>query len=293
LQSNSARSFRITNPARLALNVRRWGRGPADAILLHGFGDGGYVWDECARGLASQLPLMALDLRGHGDSDWDPLHRYSVTAHVSDAITMLTSTGRHEPILIGHSMGAHIAARIAASSAIRARALVIVDAVTEPNAAGVLEFQRRFIEQSWQYPSVLAYTTHLQQQLPLASHPVLARFAQSAMRGGDEEGYRLKCDPALKACMSRAADRQFRELLLSVDCPILIMHGAASAVCNKHAAERLTRCLPRAVMTTIPIAGHAVMLDNPSHFASALQTFLASLPARPVPELSRSLERHP
>ena len=51
-----------------------WGSGPAELILLHGGAQNAHTWDTVA--LALHRPLVAIDLPGHGRSDWRPDHDY-------------------------------------------------------------------------------------------------------------------------------------------------------------------------------------------------------------------------
>ena len=60
------------------LSVTEWSRRGLPCVMLHGFGDAGCVWNYLAIRLAPRFRVAAMDLRGHGDSDWDPETRYDI-----------------------------------------------------------------------------------------------------------------------------------------------------------------------------------------------------------------------
>jgi lipase len=118
----------------------------ADSVVLaiHGVASNLMVWRSVARALApaSGVRIVAPDLRGRAESASLP-GPYGIQAHVADMLALLEHLHIERPVLAGHSMGAYIAARLAAEHPERAAALVLVDGgvpladLTEDCAAAV------------------------------------------------------------------------------------------------------------------------------------------------------------
>ena len=107
------------------LRATRWtGTGPA-VLLLHGLASTRRFWDLVVPHLAG-LPVVALDQRGHGDSD-RPDGPYDAETVVADALTALDALGLSRVVVVGHSWGAWTALRLAATAPSRALAVVAVD----------------------------------------------------------------------------------------------------------------------------------------------------------------------
>src|SRR4029077_21265249 len=106
-----------------------WGQvGDPPALLLHGGGQTRHAWKQGGRVLASRgYHSVAVDLRGHGDSDWSPDENYTID-HFADDVRRLAEGFGHKPVLIGASLGG-LASLVAAGEATKpiASALVLVD----------------------------------------------------------------------------------------------------------------------------------------------------------------------
>jgi lipase len=115
-----------------ALNVGYAGPSPeaAESVVLavHGVTASHVAWRTVARELAGRMAvcLVAPDLRGRGRSATLPCP-YGLAAHVDDLTAVLDHVGADRAVMVGHSMGAHVAARLAAEQPERAAGLVLVD----------------------------------------------------------------------------------------------------------------------------------------------------------------------
>jgi pimeloyl-ACP methyl ester carboxylesterase len=116
-----------------SLHVARAGPPPHEAagvvLAVHGVTASMMTWRTVARKLAthSNLSLLAPDLRGRGRSATLP-GPYGFEEHVNDLLAVLDHVGAQRAVLVGHSMGAYVAARLAAEHPDRAAALVLLDA---------------------------------------------------------------------------------------------------------------------------------------------------------------------
>jgi pimeloyl-ACP methyl ester carboxylesterase len=263
----------------LRLNTVKWGSGTPTVFLLHGLGDGAFVWNHIAPALAADDTVMAVELRGHGDSPRDPEARYDPETHAEDVFAMILDfTGGGSVSLIGHSLGAIVAVHVAFLARKQIRGLALVDGGPGMDPATSRHIRHQFLTQPWFYASVDSFAVELQRRYPLSNPQLLQGMAQHALRRLGQEGYELKCDRRLVS----ATGVLNSELLLwrkleSFNGPVLVIRGAGSAVLTRRAAERMANELPDCRLHTVPGAGHAVMLDNPDDFLLATRTFLSEV----------------
>jgi pimeloyl-ACP methyl ester carboxylesterase len=124
-----ARGLDVDLPGRdVRLRATRWPGEGTPVLLLHGLASTRRIWDLVVPGLAG-LPVLALDQRGHGDSE-RPAGPYDGDAVVADALTALDAVGVSRVVVVGHSWGAWTALRLAASAPSRVLAVVAVDGGT-------------------------------------------------------------------------------------------------------------------------------------------------------------------
>lgn len=107
------------------LRATRWPGAGTPVLLLHGLASSRRFWDLVVPGLAG-LPVVALDQRGHGDSD-RPDGPYDGATVVADALTALDALGLSRVVVVGHSWGATTALRLAAAAPERVLAAVAID----------------------------------------------------------------------------------------------------------------------------------------------------------------------
>ena len=261
----------------LYLSTDRLCRPPC--LLLHGSGDGAFVWNEVAAELNDSCDLVALDLRGHGNSQWSAAGDYRLETHVTDVRSAIEALGLDSFFLIGHSLGGRIGIHIAHAYGRRVRGMVLADSGPELSGAG-REVARDNLRGSFQiYRSAHEYARRLSGVQSLVTPERIARLASEALRpcGG---GFRLKTDPTIVDFDSEcdlAEDSQLWKMLAEIRCPVLVVRGFGSAMLSRQTAERITRTLPRGTLKILPQAGHALMMDNPVQFAQFSRNFLAPL----------------
>lgn len=124
------------------LTVLRWPARTPDAptaVAVHGITANGLAWGEVAGRLAGRATLVAPDLRGRAGSR-DVAGPYGLAQHADDVAHVVRAMGLGPALLLGHSMGAWVAALTAVRHPEEVRRLVLVDgAVTFPFPDGVHE----------------------------------------------------------------------------------------------------------------------------------------------------------
>ena len=107
------------------LRATRWPGVGTPVLLLHGLASSRRFWDLVVPGL-SGLPVLALDQRGHGDSE-RPDGPYDGATIVADTLLALDALGLSRAVVVGHSWGASTALRLAATAPERVLAVVAID----------------------------------------------------------------------------------------------------------------------------------------------------------------------
>src|SRR2546425_4639078 len=116
-----------------------WGEAAAPAlIMLHGVTGHARTWDEEAGAFASRYRVLALDQRGHGDSDPPSDGDYTVAAMAGDLTAFADTLGLARVAIVGLSMGGRVAIAFAGQHQSRMDRLVVVDIGPDISAAGRL-----------------------------------------------------------------------------------------------------------------------------------------------------------
>jgi pimeloyl-ACP methyl ester carboxylesterase len=119
------------------LATYRFGSAEPLVLAVHGITSSSRAWLAVARQLEGTCSLVAPDLRGRGRSNALP-GPYGVAAHERDLLAVLDAYGVDRGLIVGHSLGAYIVARLAADHPDRVTGAVLVDGgLTIPGIAGV------------------------------------------------------------------------------------------------------------------------------------------------------------
>jgi esterase len=260
---------------RLRFHYLHWLNPHHLAILcLHGTGDTCHTWDTFGRGASEAFTVIALDQRGHGDSDWPIPPAYRCEDYVDDLRALIGALHLERFILMGHSMGALHCLRYAAESPEAVAALVHVDIEPYPPA-----WNKRYLKGLYEnlpesYDSPTQVVRELRETCPFADDELLFRLAVSQLEERKDGKFYRKCDRTVFGSFD-AYD--LRESLPSIACPVLVIRGSQSRVMRHAAAEDMCRSLPRGRLVEIPSAAHPVHADNPDAFGSAVLGFLEGL----------------
>jgi pimeloyl-ACP methyl ester carboxylesterase len=159
----------------------------APALAIHGITANAQAWRAVARAAGDGIGLAAVDLRGRGESRELP-PPFGIAAHVRDMISVLDHLGLERAVVIGHSLGAYIAASLAAAHPERVAELVLVDGgLTIPGSEGAdpEQFLQTFLgptlaRLTMTFPDLAAYLAWWR------DHPA---FAAGGVEASDLEAY--------------------------------------------------------------------------------------------------------
>lgn len=288
-------SLRVPGADGLSLHALEWSREGVPLLFVHGFGNEAHVWDDLAPVVAPCYRTLALDLRGHGDSDRDPEGRYDYEFHVADLEAATAALGIERLVLVGHSLGGRIAMLFAGRHPERMAGLAILDSAPELDPRGTVRI-RLDLERTGgggsgepgtggpSFASEAEYRALLARNYPAAGRAQLERLARHGLRQRPDGRFEPKLDPQWfrgrrSAGVTEQREREARltrelwDALARVPCPTLVIRGAASDVVSPEVAERMEETLAQGRLLIVPRAGHSVMVDNPEACRDALAAF--------------------
>jgi esterase len=245
-----------------------WGgaAGLKTIVLLHGGGLTAHAWDLVCLGLRTSWRCIALDARGHGDSDWSSAHDYRISSQRSDVLTFLDALGLDQVALVGHSMGGFTAISLAAHAPLRVAALTLVDIGPEPREEGTRQI-RGLVSQASDFASIDEAVQQVLAFTPARNPASLRRSLQIALREGVDGRWRWKYDPARYAQLRTEAFARERmalwDDLRAIHCPAQVIRGEKSRVFWQQDAERVAATLSDARWVLAAGAGHNVHSENP------------------------------
>lgn len=256
-----------------------WGtKGKQTVLFLHGALQQGHSWDFVSLSLRADYHVLALDARGHGESQWAPDGDYSLDAHQLDLDSVVESMGLEQFILVGHSMGGRNAYVYASRRPERVKALVIVD--TGPQVQGQGEGRiRRFRELPDELDSYQEFATRVQEYTGRSREQTLGALKYIIRQRADGK-WTWKYDKLLRTPGFRPEswpEEKLWECLERIKCPTLIIRGGESDIFAPEVLERMLQVIPGSSGEVVPKAGHLVAGDNPAGFLRALRTLLGRI----------------
>jgi esterase len=263
---------------RLRFRYLDWGTdGLRPILFLHGGALTAHTWDLCCLALRDEFHCIALDQRGHGDSDWAPDADYSITAQLEDIRGFADRLGLDQFVLVGQSMGAINGLAFAVGYPERLSALVMIDAGPEVRRRGSSRI-RDFVNGGAKPETLEEIIARALAFNPRRDPQILRRSLMHNLRPQPDGSWSWKYDHRRFQRLDRDAHLAERQRLADglarVSCPALVVRGAESDVFHEEDAVRLARSFPDGRHVTIAEAGHTVQGDNPRELVAALRKFL-------------------
>ena len=248
----------------IRLHYLEYGAGDA-VVVVPGITSPAITWEFVAEELADEHRLLLLDVRGRGLSDQPPWG-FELPDYARDVAALVQELGLEGPAVIGHSMGARIAAAFGVLHPDLAGPLILVD----PPLTG---------------PGRPEYPTSLEafmQQLADAKSGATIEDARPFFPSWTDEQLRLRVE-WLPTCDEEAV----RETWLNfhredahayferLEPPVLFMYGLESPVVSAEGADEVRALNPRLEYVGIERAGHMIPWDNLEDFLNETRRFLA------------------
>ncbi|WP_280316657.1 alpha/beta fold hydrolase [Nocardia wallacei] len=252
----------------------RWGDGEPELVLLHGGAQNAHTWDTVA--LALRRPLLALDLPGHGHSDWWSDHLYTPQLLAEAVATAVAAAAPRAAAVVGMSLGGLTALRLAARHPDLVRRLVVVDAT--PGAGdhpGKTAAVVAFVQGPADFASFEEILERTVEHNPGRSVSSLRRGILHNARQREDGRWVWRYDR-----LRPTADGSFDLTALwddvsAVRAPLLLVRGERSPVVDDADVAELLCRQPAARVAVVEGAGHSVQGDRPIELARLIDDFTA------------------
>jgi len=267
----------------LRFHFLEWGAPDAPPIvLLHGGHQSAHSWDLVSLHLAQNYRVLALDQRGHGDSEWARDVEYSNHNMAQDAEAFIAAMGLRKPILMGHSMGARNSMILARHDHSYLRAMVVVDVGPEVSERGRAAIGG-FVQANQEFDDLEHFVRNVRQYDPYRPREHIERTVKYNMLQRADGKFVSKCDSNPRRLgILRGTSPQDTVSLDDVrlyNLPVMVVRGENSNILEADAAERFRDALPSGTLVTVPNCGHNVHGQNTKGFLGAIGGFFGSLPA--------------
>ena len=266
----------------LRLRCLEWGRPDAlPVVCVHGYTSSAEAFNAVARRLEDRAHLVAMDVRGHGESAWSPDGAYQYADQAGDLAALVDRLGIERFVLIGTSMGGIIAMAYASQHPQRLRGLILND-IGPDVEAGSTRITGMVGSRPADFGSLNEAMQYRRETSPItAARPLedQEETARGVLRQRPDGRWAWKMDPAyIEQRVKRGAPARpsLWPTLETLPCPTQVVWGTDSDVLSKAQAKRMTAALPKGELVSVPGVGHAPTLVEPPVLA-ALDRLLGSV----------------
>jgi pimeloyl-ACP methyl ester carboxylesterase len=246
-----------------------WGERPPEIVLLHGGAQNAHTWDTVA--LALGLPLLAVDLPGHGHSDWREDRDYWPARNAEAVATVVERLAPRAGTVVGMSLGGLTAIRLAARYPALVRRLLVVDVtpgVNREQAAPIADFVNGPVT----FPSFEEILRRTVAFNPTRSERSLRRGILHNARELPDGTWQWRYD-RLRPSGDSLGFQDLWDDLPRIQAQVMLVLGSRSGVVSPANVAEFTRRLPGARVETVDGAGHSIQGDRPLELARLIAGF--------------------
>lgn len=282
-RGSNAQTVRFRGIDELTLVADEWNRDADTAadkptiLMLHGGGQNRHSWKNTGQILANAgFHVVALDSRGHGDSDRSPTANYSLETLTGDTLQVIYQIGR--PVaLIGASMGGLTSLPVAHEAGPElVTKLVLVDVVPRFEKSGSARIRDFMFSGIDGFASLEEAADAVAAYLPHRTRPRSVEGLKKNLRLRDGKWF-WHWDPAF---LTAPGDDPFEraEMLehaaISLEIPILLIRGKLSDVVSTEGVQDFLQKVPGAQFVELSDAGHTAAGDDNDAFTDAVVQFV-------------------
>jgi non-heme chloroperoxidase len=249
-------------------------------LLLHGGGQTRHSWGTTAETLSDAgFYAVNADLRGHGESGWDPAGDYSMSSHMADVEAWCRLLGT--PAIVGASLGGLAGmwtegTRAANDQPPAGSSLVLVDIAHRSEAEGVERIMSFMSGNPQGFASLDEAADAVAEYLPHRPRPASTDGLARNLRLGADGRFRWHWDPHVISNRPRSSVDfdVFTALARQLRLPVLLVRGGRSDVLSREMAAEFLSLVPHAEFADVGDAHHMVAGDQNDAFAAAVVEFL-------------------
>ena len=251
---------------------------PRTVILLHGNTANAWWWEPLARVIAADYRLLALDQRGHGDSQWARPAAYSPDDYANDIARFVAhaAADAEKLVVVGHSMGGLNVLAFALNHPERARGAIAIDIPVTSTRGRDRYLQRLKSLPVVTYPDLATARARFR-LIPkegAVAPDVLHEIAEKSLARTDEGRWTLKFD---RECFFGGDGMVVLDTIREIRIPTMLVRAGHSRIMTAEGAEHARAANPKVRVVTIADAHHHVILERPEAVARLIEQFAASL----------------
>lgn len=269
------------------LAADRFGSGGRPVLFLHGGGQTRRAWDATARRVAAAgMTAIAVDLRGHGESEWVASGNYTFADFAADAAAVFRQTAERygrAPVAVGASLGGLASLTAELNHGPLIDALVLVDITPRMDPEGVAKVQGFMGERIADGFATLEEAAQaIARYLPHRKRPASLDGLSKNLRRSPDGRYRWHWDPAFMAGArsinvgTAALMDEVSRSLSRLAVPVLLVRGMQSELVHEAHARDFVASVPYGRTVDVGGAGHMVAGDRNDAFCAAILDFLAA-----------------
>ncbi|MEY2778919.1 MAG: hypothetical protein RL623_99 [Actinomycetota bacterium] len=259
-----------------SISALKWGSGEPRLVLVHGSGQNAHTWDTVA--LALNVPLIAVDLPGHGHSSWRDDTTYSPQGMAEDLAVVIQQHAANAAAIVGMSLGGLTCLALASAHPNLVPHLVLVDitpGVTSKKAKAVLDF----INGPQSFASFDELFARTKEHNPTRSESSLRRGILHNAKQIEDGSWQWRYDrrgqteTAGSAPGHEAPRSPMWDMISAWNKPLLMVRGGISPVVDDEDIAELRKRCAHVEVIVVDGAGHSVQGDRPVELANVLRRF--------------------
>jgi esterase len=257
----------------LRIHYLEWGAADKQPlIMLHGIGRVAHTFDHIALHFASNYHVMAVDMRGHGDSDWDPKGAYLVEDYVKDIEGLAQQLRLQKIVIWGNSTGGRVA-QVFAGLHPELVSAVIAEDVGPERPTQVAESVTRQLKQEDEkgWASEEELLAQLKTSNSRTPDEILRAYVHYGSKKRGDGRVMWKRDPAIG---NGFVPTELWRFVRQIKSPIIYVVGGRSTIVPAETQVELKKVLSQAEIVTIPGAGHYPSEENSTAFLAIVDKFL-------------------
>ena len=258
------------------ISALKWGSSEPRLVLVHGSGQNAHTWDTVA--LALNVPLIAVDLPGHGHSSWRDDTTYSPQGMAEDLAVVIQQHAANAAAIVGMSLGGLTCLALASAHPNLVPHLVLVDitpGVTSKKAKAVLDF----INGPQSFASFDELFARTKEHNPTRSESSLRRGILHNAKQIEDGSWQWRYDrrgqteTAGSAPGHEAPRSPMWDMISAWNKPLLMVRGGISPVVDDEDIAELRKRCEHVEVVVVDGAGHSVQGDRPVELANVLRRF--------------------
>jgi esterase len=255
-------------------------------ILIHGIARHAHTFDHIAPHFARDYHVIAIDMRGHGDSGWDAAGRYLVEDHLKDLESLVKQLRLRQITLLGNSTGGRVAQVFAGAHPELVSKLIVEDVGPQRPEDIAAGFARRVEQEANGWPNEDELIQQATRENPGVAASWIRAYVHFGVKSRPDGRIVWKRDPKL---VNGFVPTDLWRYVRRIASPTIYILGGKSRIVPAETQDQLKQALPHIEIVTMPGLGHYPDIEAPEDFLAIVDRFLSarSEARRSVPNIDR------